>query len=398
MGIVADLLHAGLCPGAPAEVSEALARVQHLMVAVMAKGFEDTFLFCWSRCLALNEVGGDPRSWACGGAALIALARARPPSGSLNATSTHDTKRGEDTRARLVALTWIAGEWSLVAARWMAEHPPRSGGPDPAPSAEDRYALFQTLVGTWPPSGAIDAGYRERIGAAALKAAREAGRRTSWSEPNAVYEGALAAWLQALLDPRAGAGFQRQLGALVERIHPHACELGLVQTVLKCTFPGVPDIYRGCEWHDHSLVDPDNRRAVDIGARSAALAGSASGVLPGPLTDPRSKQALLRCCLRVRRELPEPWREGQLRQLPISGDASGLAAFARQGGGRTVAVAVRWRPRGSRAGAQLVVEGVPAVASWRDALTGTEHPAAPALPVDVVLERLPCAILVGMPG
>lgn len=390
---IATVCDLALAPGAPASVIDAVQRIQQLSGPVMAKGWEDTFLYCWSRCLALNEVGGDPRRFGSGVGAFLQQMAARPPHGGLNATATHDTKRGEDVRMRLAALTWQAGAWEVFVhqAEAATARFRRSSVGVVMPSAEDRYHLYQTLVGTWPADGHIDAGYGERLQAYALKAVREAGCCTSWIAPEPTYEEAVRQWLGALVTDEALMELRGRLTTLVSLIVPHAAALALVQTVVKCTIPGVPDIYQGAEWHDFSLVDPDNRRPVDFAARTAALA---EPLFSHPSTDQRTKQALLTACLRLRRDRPEPWESGTLQPLELVGQHAGIVAFARVADERVALVVANLRPEPPHPSALLVIDQPWRPTAWRDALTGRPAAAPVRLTVAPLLQRLPCAILV----
>lgn len=391
---VAAVMELALVPDAPPSVLEAVQRIQQLSGPVMAKGWEDTFLFRWSRCLALNEVGGDPRRYGPDITTFLMRMAHRAPCGGLNATSTHDTKRGEDVRMRLAALTWGLDHWQDLVMQLETATVPflHQVGGMLAPIAEDRYHLYQTLVGTWPVHGRLDEDYRARIRAYALKAVREADRCTSWVAPDTAYEAALLRWLDNILADVAGGALRVRLTALVERIAPHAASLALVQTVLKCTLPGVPDIYQGAEWYDHSLVDPDNRRAVDFAARSVALVGD--GRLPEhPSTDQRAKQALLAACLRLRRLRSEPWCNGRLQPVVLSRAPEGIVAFARISGDALAIVLVNLRPDAPDPLLELALEERWRARAWREVLSGRYLTGGDTLQVAPLLQRRPCAIL-----
>ncbi len=390
---VASLLEQGLRTRTPGPLLDAVARVQQLSGPVMAKGWEDTFLFRWSRCLALNEVGGDPRRFGLDPATFIDLIAQRPPTGGLNASATHDTKRGEDVRARMAALTWRVERWQELVNTWEhAEIDGQRACEAEAPTAEDRYHLYQTLTGTWPVDGVIDETYRQRLRAYALKAVREAGSSTSWAAPDTIYEAALASWLEVRLSGAGGREFRRQLSAWVELITPHAAALSLVQTALKCTIPGVPDVYQGTEWHDDSLVDPDNRRPVDFTARARALRDEKR--FTGPVSDPHTKQALLAACLQMRRSYLEPWRRGSLQPLQIVGESEGLLAFARVSAEAVAIVVVCFRPEGPDPMAEVVLTPAWSTYVWREVFSRLYLPPAPVLSVTRLLRHLPCAILI----
>lgn len=257
-----DLLADVLLLRIEGEQAEALAmRFQQTSGPVMAKGMEDTFFYAYNRFVAANEVGGDPLRSAGSVDAFHeanAHTQQRWPD-SLLATSTHDTKRSEDVRARLAVLSEIPEQWGTAVDRWAQmneRHRP--------PGFEDHnmeYLLYQTLVGAWPLSS-------ERAVAYMNKAAKEAKEHTSWIAPDETYDAALASFVEAVVDdPMFAAEMERFVAPLIEpgRI------VSLAQTLLKITSPGVPDFYQGSEVWDQSLVDPDNRRPVDYAARRRLL-------------------------------------------------------------------------------------------------------------------------------
>lgn len=228
--------------------------LQQFTGPVMAKALEDTFFYNYSRFVALNEVGGDPLTFGRDPSELFEWC-----SRGLLATSTHDTKRSEDVRARLSVLSEIPERWErfVEEASALAEKH-RTGG---VPERNTEYLLLQNLVGAWP----IDA---ERAARYAEKAIREAKRFTSWLDPDPSYEEAVERYVTGLLsDDEIVSLFE----ALVDEIRTPGWVKSLSQTVLKLTLPGVPDIYQGCELWDLSLVDPDNRRPVDYAARREML-------------------------------------------------------------------------------------------------------------------------------
>jgi len=228
----------------------------------MAKGVEDTAFYCFNRFIALNEVGGDPGRLGLGARAFhraCQKARRRWPASMLT-TSTHDTKRSEDVRARLALLSEIPAEWSAAVRRWSAMNEQHRRGGFPDRNAE--YYFYQTLVGAWPLSV-------ERALAAAQKAARESHQYTSWTQCHETYEGALRHFVTAVLnEPEFTASLERFVAPLLEPGWTNS----LAQTLLKLTAPGVPDLYQGTELWDLSLVDPDNRRPVDFTLRRRLLA------------------------------------------------------------------------------------------------------------------------------
>ena len=188
----------------------------------------------------------------------------------MTATATHDTKRGEDARARLMALAEIPGEWTSAVARWKILNAPHLviDGEMRAPSATFEYMLYQALLGAWPP-GRATMRFRERMQAYALKAAREGKQETSWLNPDQAYEAGLQTFIERILDRSTSAEFLDSLETLAQRVSLLGALNSLSQITLKATMPGVPDFYQGTEFWDLSLVDPDNRRPVDFTERAA---------------------------------------------------------------------------------------------------------------------------------
>jgi (1->4)-alpha-D-glucan 1-alpha-D-glucosylmutase len=243
-------------PAGPAEVEMAM-RFQQLTGPVMAKSVEDTAFYRYAPLLSLNEVGGAPAALGTSVEAFHAScqrAQATHPSGLL-ATSTHDTKRSEDVRARLAVLSEMADEWAEIAQHWHELNRRHRTADLPDPATE--WMLYQTLVGAWPITPERALGFLE-------KAAREAKLHTSWDQPNPIYEGALMHFATSVL---RGRKFIAELSALVERIKTPGRSNSLALKLLTLTAPGVPDLYQGSELWDLSLVDPDNRRPVDYELR-----------------------------------------------------------------------------------------------------------------------------------
>ena len=308
-------------------------KAQQVTGPVMAKGVEDTAFYRYPLLLALNEVGADPRRFGVSVETFherIARDAQAWPNRML-ATATHDTKRGEDTRARILVLSELADEWSNQVAAWAEINRAAKTMVDgrAAPSAADEYALYQTLIGAWP-------GDAPRIKAAMRKYAREAKRETSWARPNLAYEAALDRLVDAcLVDPFVGA-----FAPFARRVAQRGVANGLARAVLKLTVPGVPDIYQGAELWDLNLVDPDNRRPVDYAARAEALAalGDDPAVLLESWQDGRIKLFVIHRLLALRRDRPELFSSGAYVPLPA---APHLVAFARILPGQSLIVAVR---------------------------------------------------------
>jgi (1->4)-alpha-D-glucan 1-alpha-D-glucosylmutase len=344
-------------------------RLQQATGAVQAKGVEDTAFYRHLPLLSLNEVGGDPGSRGMGAEDFHRRIRARSeawPHGLL-ATATHDTKRGEDARARLNALTAIPEDWKFCVARLskLVEAYRRKSG-RAFPSDGDAYFLFQSLIGCWPigPDGAprpADQAFCERLEGFLAKAAKEAKRHTSWINPNETHERALSGFLKEILLGTYRSRFAAILFPILETCARAGALHSLNQIACKCAIPGVPDVYQGTEDWDLSLVDPDNRRAVAFDALDARLAGLerdfAAGVeaeetrrraldLLDQWHDGRIKMYVLWRCLRWRQSFPALFADGEYLPLAIEGGAAtqSWVAFRRSGGNHELVVCIRVRP------------------------------------------------------
>lgn len=261
-------------------------KVQQFTGPLMAKSLEDTAFYRYHRQVALNEVGGDPAS---GGLTVPAFhskmqTRAREWPHGMTATATHDTKRGEDARTKIMAITEIAGEWTSTVARWKVLNAPHivAEGSFRAPSPTFEYMLYQTLLGVWRPE---EPSLPERFQAYALKAAREGKEETSWLNPSARYEEGVATFIGRILDRATSPEFLQSLESLAYRVSLMGALNSLSQLTLKVTIPGVPDFYQGTELWDFSLVDPDNRRAVDYFVRASSLEASETCSWPDLVRD-----------------------------------------------------------------------------------------------------------------
>lgn len=253
-------------------------KFQQLTGPAVAKGLEDTAFYRFNRLISLNEVGGNPGKFgtALQEFHLVNRTMVRQWPHTMLASSTHDTKRGEDVRARINVLSEMPAEWRDAITRWSHFNADKKTkvGNAPAPDANDEYLLYQTLVGAWPfDAGSADGlkSFRTRISAFMLKAAKEAKTNTSWTEPNAAYEHALTNFVERALAEHGNSAFLEDL----QRFANHVAFFGRInslgQTLLKITSPGVPDFYQGGELWDLNLVDPDNRRPVDYSLRRALL-------------------------------------------------------------------------------------------------------------------------------
>jgi (1->4)-alpha-D-glucan 1-alpha-D-glucosylmutase len=383
------LISAGLLGQDGQRWLELARRWQQLTGAVMAKGVEDTATYRYAGLLGHAEVGCDPDRAGGGAEGFHRLARShlRRPS-SLNATSTHDSKRSEDARARLFTLSEVPEEWGRLVRRWQTRY-----GDTPAPDAHDQLVCFQTLAALWP-YGRVSMPLRDRarVRDYMIKAAREAKRRTSWLEPDGGYERVLVGFVARLArDDRFGGEMER----FVARIGPAAATNSLATLVLKVTVPGVPDLYQGTELWDPTLTDPDNRRAVDFRQRERLLAGLPSASarpaehaavakrLLGSWPDGRLKLMVTRALLHLRRAQPLLFHQGTYRVLDVTGPlADHVVAIARRRGRhQVIAVVPRLMvdtvgtgrfPTGTRAWATTTIRlPSPVPDTLTDVVTGT---------------------------
>ena len=354
---------------------------QQVSGPAMAKGAEDTAFYSANRLVSLNEVGGNPGRFGANPSSFHKLASAyadRWP-GTMLPTATHDTKRGEDTRLRIAALSEVPHEWSILVRGWLQAHEayrPREG-----PDDNTRYLLYQTLAGASP----VD---EERATAYMLKAVREAKTYTSWTETNEAYEDALRDYIAAVL---ANETFQQQCAAFAERLDAIAHLSSLSQTMLKLTAPGIPDIYQGTELWDWSLVDPDNRRPVDYEKRFELLREVEDLKLHEALDrmdEGVPKLWLIRKMLELREDSPELFRGAYTPALASGPNADCVIAFVR--GGRALTVVPRLTQRFTDNDETTVA--VPA-GKWRNAFTRARVNGG-EVPIKTLLADFPVAILV----
>ncbi len=336
-------------------------KFQQVTAPVTAKGVEDTALYRFTRLASLNEVGGEPESFGVtvGQFHTDAQHRARSWPHEMLASSTHDTKRSEDVRARMNVLSEMATVWRKALQRWSRMNRARRRVVDdlPAPGLHAEYLLYQTLLGTWPLEQLDDAAfttYRERIEEYMVKASREAKRRTSWANVNTEYEDSLRHFIRAALERREGNPFPTEVADLARRMARFGFINSLAQTLVKLTAPGVPDIYQGNELWDWSLVDPDNRRPVDYSLRqklfadvtrwptdlSESLASHLRAALD-TIDDGRCKLYVTAKALELRRSHEPLFREGDYIPLRVTGEhVTHVLAYARRLGDQFAIVVV----------------------------------------------------------
>ncbi|HVT08917.1 MAG TPA: malto-oligosyltrehalose synthase [Polyangia bacterium] len=423
----------GISDADRAERRELVLRIQQLTGPVMAKGLEDTVFYRYFPLASLNEVGGRPTT------GVVPLdhfheycaRRLQRWPAALSASATHDTKRGEDTRARLDVLSEIPREWLAALRRW--ERLNRRAKPRvedaPVPGSNEEYFIYQTLVGVWPLEGISaeldDAAHKtlvERVSGYLTKALREAKLHTSWVNVDEPYEKACQEFLARVLDRRNGDNpFLADLRQFLGRIALPGLYNSLSQALLKITVPGIPDFYQGTELWDFSLVDPDNRRPVDYAARRAlrgrltepgALGATVEGALASP-ADGALKLLVTTRALAARRERQALFDRGAYVPLEVVGPkARHVVAFARVGDQGAVALTVvgrffagldaaARRPVGSDVwhDTRVVLPDQIRTAELRDVIADTnikidEHSGVRTLPVAGAFSMLPAALLV----
>ncbi len=325
----------------------ALARFEQLSAPLCAKAVEDTAFYRYGALLSRNDVGFDLRVFACSAGEFHRLMDERLAAfpHAMLATATHDHKRGEDVRARLAVLSEIPQDWARAVERWIAlsQSSRTAVAADPMPSGGNLAMLFQIVVGAWPHGLEVTdqaglAAFADRVAAWQRKALREAKVHTDWSAPNEAYERAAADYIAWLFG--GGSALLAELAAFARRIAAAGAANGLAQMLVKLTAPGVPDIYQGCEYWDLSLVDPDNRSAVDFAARRRSLGTASLDELLATWQDGRVKQFVVARTLALRKRMPGLFSAGKYVPLATSGpQAERVVAFARTSTDAAVIVA-----------------------------------------------------------
>ncbi|MGH9359470.1 MAG: malto-oligosyltrehalose synthase, partial [Terriglobia bacterium] len=371
-------------------------RWQQFTGAVTAKGVEDTALYRYAALLSLNDVGGNPGAEGKTAAEFheALLARLKRMPFTLNATSTHDTKRSEDVRARISVLSEFPAEWKRRIKKWsrLNRSKVREIAGRMAPDRNEEIFLYQTLLGAWPLSAGENEAFPERLKQYVLKALREAKVHTSWRYPNSVYEAAVVQFAGTLLSLPAENAFAQDFLAFQSKIAFYGALNSLSQVLLKAMSPGIPDFYEGAELWDLSLVDPDNRRPVDFPARIRALeelrrqeAQDQLELVKRLITgwkDGRIKLYITQKALECRRNFSEVFAKGDYIPLQAAGPKQDhLLGFARRNGRNWVLVMIPrltvgitrpgMAPLGVKTWGRSAVE-LPksAPAKWRNIFTG----------------------------
>jgi malto-oligosyltrehalose synthase len=397
---------------------ELAQRWQQLSGAAMAKGVEDTATYRYSGLLSHAEVGCDPDHASSSPESFHQLVGSRQrQTSSLNATSTHDTKRSEDARARLFTLSELPDEWTELVARWRRHY--RSSRDHVGPDAHDEIVIYQSLLAVWPVGATrLSRQLVQRVQRYIVKAARETKRHTCWTDPDVTYERALTTRVSLLSRDHQ---FFKEMSHFVDRIAPAAATNSLAMTVLKCVAPGVPDFYQGAELWDYSLTDPDNRRPVDFAQRRSALdrlpdvdatpsrRRNVSSQLLARWPQGFLKLYITREMLALRKQRRDLFARGAYNVLDVTGPrAEHVVAVTRQRSGEWVLAVVARQsiavagpghfPTGERAWGSRTAIRLPSAAPtlYRDIFTGaTLTSTRSRLNVADCLTELPVAVLVG---
>lgn len=395
-------------------------KLQQYSGPVMAKGLEDTAFYRYNRFVALNEVGGAPDHFGSTLAAFhkTVAQRARHWPHSMLTTSTHDTKRGEDTRARLAVLSEIPEQWAKQVRLWSRMLRARRGDIEAAapPDRNDEYLFYQLLVGSWPAEFLRDPidetalhEYAERLKKAMRKSIREAKVHSTWAMPNNDYENAVLTFIDGVLDAHESQAFLAEFLPFMRQVARLGMENSLVQTVLRLTTPGVPDIYQGAELWDLSLVDPDNRRPVDYPRRIRMLDeldkhSPSMRELMDRREDGAVKLFVTSRILRLRAELPELFDRGCYDPLLSAGaKADCICGFSRMHGDRALLVMTARFPARREAdpdwgGTTVAIPQQLAGCAFRNIFNGARMCAHDIeIAMDLVFDDLPVAVFVTDP-
>lgn len=347
---------------------ETAVRLQQLCGAATAKSVEDCLFYRDARLVSLNEVGGEPHRFGVSTAEFHqrASVRAAMWPRAMVALTTHDTKRGEDVRARIGVLSQVPSLWGELVGMWLRAAPP--------PDTRTALFLLQNAFGVWPVDGTITAERRDRLHAYTEKAIREAATHTTWHDPDQDFETAVHHWLDAVLE----GSIAHEMTSLVARLDPHARSDALGQKLIALTAPGVPDIYQGTELWEDSLVDPDNRRPVDFAARRDALA-----------TLEHPKLRVVTAALRLRRDRAAVFTDGGYTPMLADGPAAAhLLAFRR--GDDVVTAVTRHSVTLAESGWGDTSLALP-VGDWVDRIDGRRHRGR--VPAAELFAAMPVALL-----
>jgi len=419
--------------GEQAAQCQFVGKFQQVTAPVMAKGLEDTAYYVFNRLLSLNEVGGDPGQFGISPEMFHRHNQERRQHSpyALSATATHDTKRGEDARARLNVLSEMPQEWRRRLSRWSRlnkRHLDQREGMT-APDRNDEYLFYQALIGAWPLesfSREMYAEFVQRMQAYMQKATHEAKVHTSWINPDPAYDKAIEQFVARVLDENANKVFLQDFRESQKTISHFGSFNSLAQTLLKIASPGVPDLYQGTELWDFSLVDPDNRRPVDYELRRRMLdelrqldqngveLSQVARQLVEKKEDGRIKLYVSWRALRFRRDHPRLFAEGEYIPAVAEGPAQKhVVAFARRHHDENALVCVprliaqllgkqQALPLGAEVWSNTILPLAGGTRHYRNLFTGETLAAidwngAPALRLADILANFPVALLAGGP-
>jgi (1->4)-alpha-D-glucan 1-alpha-D-glucosylmutase len=391
-------------------------RWQQLTGPVMAKGVEDTTMYVYNRLISMNEVGSSPEPVSIEQFHRFNRSRRQQWPATMNATSTHDTKRSEDVRARINLLPEMASEWSRYVQRWRRWNAELTKTGFPAGDTNQEYLLYQTLVGMWPLDDKIDDEFVGRVKQYMTKAAREAKVHTSWLQQDGAYEGQMLSFVEAILREDGENRFLAHFRKFQKRIGFYGAINSLAQCLLKMVAPGLPDFYQGTTLWDFSVVDPDNRRPAQIAPRLEMIELFGRWKQPQPaeieaLTglwkDGRIKSFLIFKTLHLRQGLADVFENGEYIGLAGTGlAAEHTISLARRRGDRWLIAVVprflsrlsaleKW-PLGRRFwGDSAIVLPDDAPRRWTNALTGETFEGPVQITVADALKCFPVALLEG---
>lgn len=394
-------------------------RFQQFSGPIMAKGLEDSVLYSYNRLLSLNEVGGSPEKFGISLEEFHAFNRTRSTfwPHSLNASTTHDTKRSEDVRSRLNVLSEIPQEWGRQVRNWCSINRSLKSRikRHKAPDKNDEYFLYQTLVGAFPCEKESDPDFLPRIRDYMVKAVREAKVHTAWIKPDEAYEEAVLSFIDNILREDEANTFLQEFLPFKRKVAHFGMLNSLTETLIKMTAPGVPDFYQGTEYWNFSLVDPDNRRPVNYERRKSSLqeirtrsVSDLTGLITDLLAtmeDGRIKQFLIYQALRFRHRNPLLFQEGDYLPLEVIGPGRGhLIAYARRlKNSCAITVAPRHLAGWLQEGALPVGHDVwqetylslpmSGPVDWQDMLSGAHVAGETEMAIGTILKRLPVSIL-----
>jgi (1->4)-alpha-D-glucan 1-alpha-D-glucosylmutase len=401
-----------------------IMRFQQLSGPLMAKGIEDTLFYLYNRLLALNEVGGNPGKFGITLNEFHAVNQQQSTAWphKMNATATHDTKRGEDVRARLNVLSEIPEEWEKQVRTWIhLNHSKKNevrGKTVPVPN--DEYFFYQTLVGSYPFNESENASFVGRVKDYMLKSVREAKLHTAWLRPDSDYEEEFLAFVERVLEPSESNEFMKEFLPFQKWVAGYGILNSLSQVLLKYTAPGVPDTYQGTELWDLSMVDPDNRRPVDYEQRMTLLKDIKEKAqrdrlklvdeLLSTKEDGRIKLFLTHRVLQARNEFLEVFLKGDYQPLEVTGKfQEHIVAFARSFEDKiAIAIAPRFFTKLVQPGEYPIGEQVwgdtqlqlpqGSASTWQNAITQQTISGSGKIAIAQILQHFPVALLVNQLG